>query len=113
IALDDVDEAGLLQHLQMAAEIAVGEAAELLEISKGEPFRMRHQRSQQTEPRLLMDDAVEAVIGEWRGGQISLRHHGLRKRNTTARRAATGRSRRAVPWSRATARGFGWRSGAP
>ena len=35
VALGDFDQPGLLQHLQMTAEIAVGQAAELLEIGEG------------------------------------------------------------------------------
>ena len=38
VALADLDEARLLQHLEMAAEIAVREAAELLQVGEGEPL---------------------------------------------------------------------------
>src|SRR5262249_48033349 len=64
--LGDLDQASLFQDLQMAAEIPVGERAELLQVREGETFGMRHQRGENAEARLLVDDAVEARVGEWR-----------------------------------------------
>jgi hypothetical protein len=34
IALEDIDQPGLQQHLQMAAEVTVGEPAQALEIGE-------------------------------------------------------------------------------
>ena len=47
IAFGDLHEAGLLQHLEVPAQIAVGQAAKLPEIGESQAFRMRHQRGQQ------------------------------------------------------------------
>src|SRR3954451_17989385 len=105
VPLGHLDEAGLLQHLQVTAEIAVGEAAELLEIGKGQALGMRHQRGQESEPRLLVDDAIESVIGKWRA--VSLRHRQLRTQSGESWPSATGRRQKAGPWSRATACGSG------
>src|SRR5580692_7024613 len=62
VALGNVDQAGFLQYLEMAAEIAVGQAAKLLEVGKSQPLRMRHQRAQYTETRLLVNDPIESFI---------------------------------------------------
>src|SRR5947209_14300789 len=88
IALGDVDETRLLQHLQMTAEIAVGQSAEQLEIGERQSFRMRHQRSQEPKPRLLVDDAVETVVGE--RCAVSLRHRPLPRQSTGSPPSATG-----------------------
>src|SRR3569832_627242 len=110
-ALGDLDETGLLQHLQMPGEIAVGQAAELLEIGEGQPLRMAHQRGQKAEPRFLMDHAVEAVIGK-RRAVLSLRHRRLRMRNKGSPPSAPARPRTAGPWSKAKERGWCWRAAA-
>src|ERR1700674_732416 len=107
IALGDVDEAGFLQHLKMTAEIAVRQPAELLQVGESQSLGMRDQRGQKAEPGLLVNDAIETVIGERRVVRFSLRHRFLRKQNAGARPSATGRLRTAGPSSMATARGFG------
>src|SRR2546421_1363343 len=102
VALGHFDETGLLQHLQVPAQIAVGQAAQLLEIRKAQALWMRHQRGQQSQPRLLVNDAVESVIGKWCAAAFSLRHLLLLTRNATAPPSAIARSRTAGPWSTAT-----------
>src|SRR5262245_37522111 len=77
VALLDGNQAGFLEHLQMAGEIAVGEAAHLLERAEDEALRMRRERGEHGEPRLLVNDAVETFIGEAAGlltGCASFRH---------------------------------------
>ena len=46
----------------MPAEIAVREAAQALQVREGEALRMGRQRGQDAEARLLVDDAVEALL---------------------------------------------------
>src|SRR5690242_6790172 len=103
VALDDFDQAGLLQHLEIPAEIAVGQPAKLLQVGEGQSLRVRHQRGQQAKPCLFMDDAVEPRIGERRARHLSLRHRSLRRQNTGSWPSAIGRSQTAGPWSRAKA----------
>src|ERR1700733_2326586 len=103
VAFDDFDEARFLQHLQMAAEIAVGERAKRLEIGKRQALGMRYQRGQQAKPRLLVNDAIETVIGKWRSVVISVRHRFPRMQCAEEPPSAIGRSRRASPSSMATA----------
>src|SRR5215472_17852745 len=43
VALLDLDEARLVEHLQVAAQIAVRQGAHLLQIAEYEPLGMRHQ----------------------------------------------------------------------
>src|SRR5262245_6547709 len=66
VAFGDLDQPGFLEHLQMTAEIAVGESAELLEISESQSLGMCHERGQQPEPGLFVNDTIEAVVGERR-----------------------------------------------
>src|SRR5262245_953674 len=54
VALFDVDEPGILQDLQMAAEIAVRQPAHALEVAEGQPLRMCHQRGEHAQARLLV-----------------------------------------------------------
>src|SRR5215467_10688955 len=58
VAFGDLDQAGFLQHLEVSAEIAVGETAELLEIGESQPFGMRDERGEHAEPRLFVNDPV-------------------------------------------------------
>src|SRR6185436_11228179 len=81
IALGDLDQAGFLEHLEMTAEVAVCEPAELLEIGEGQALGMRHERSQEPEPGPLVNDPVETVIGERRVARFSRRHRFLRTRS--------------------------------
>src|SRR3954452_19924866 len=113
ITLAYFDQSGFLQHLEVPAEIAVGEPAELLEISERQSLRMRRQRGQQAEPRLLMDHPIEAVIGKRGTARVSLRHLYLPKQNKGWRPSAIGRSQTARPLSTATGCGFGSRAAGP
>src|SRR5229473_3292973 len=113
ITLGDVDEACFLQHLKMAAEIAVGQPAELLQVGESQSLGMRDQRGQKAEPGLLVNDAIETVIGERCVVRFSLRHRFLRKQNAAGRPSVTGRPRTAGPSSMATARGFGLPAATP
>ena len=38
IAFGDIHQAGILQHLEVAAEVAVGKTAQLLEIAEDQPL---------------------------------------------------------------------------
>src|SRR4051794_37243978 len=113
VALAYLNEPGFLQHLEVPAEVAVGEPAELLEISERQSLRMRRQRGQQAEPRLLMDHPIEAIIGERRMARVSLRHLSLPKQNKGWRPSATGRSQTARPSSMAISCGSGSPAASP
>src|SRR6185503_12439872 len=102
----------LLQHLQVAAQVAVGEGTQLLEVTEGQPARVDHERGKQAEPRLLVDGAVEPRVGE-RRLSLRIRHRRLQRRNGGWRPAAAGRSRTAGPWPTATAPASGSTAPAP
>ena len=53
-----------LQHPQMPAQVAVRQRAQLLQIAKRQPLRIRHQRRQHAQPRALVDHSVQALIRE-------------------------------------------------
>src|SRR5882672_9803321 len=105
--LDDFDHLRFLKHLQVTAQIAVGQPAQLLQIGECQALRMDDERRQDAEPRLLMDHAVEALIGE-RSCVICLRHRGLRARNGEWRPAGAGRPRKARPSPRTRATASRW-----
>src|SRR5262245_23754823 len=84
----------------MPAEIAVGQSAHLLEGAEHQALRMRCERGEHAQPRLLVDHAVEPIIGEAPGLlvlPVSLRHRSLRF-DREWRPSATARRRTAVPW---------------
>src|SRR5271166_4938653 len=56
------DEPRLLQHLQMTAEIAISQAAELLQIAKGQALWLRDERGKDAKPCLFVDHAVQTLI---------------------------------------------------
>src|SRR5262245_18034881 len=77
VSLRDGDKACLFQHLQMPAQVAVGKAAQLLEVAEYEPLRVRHERGQDAQARFLVDDTIEPIIGEAPGfvlASASFRH---------------------------------------
>ena len=61
-ALPDLDEPRLLQHLQLAAQVAVGERAQRLEVVEQQARVVARERREDAEPGLLVDDALEAVV---------------------------------------------------
>ena len=48
----------------MAAEVAVGEGAELFEVAEGEALWVSGEGGEDAEAGALVDDAVETLIGE-------------------------------------------------
>src|SRR5215467_9722543 len=75
MALDDLDEASVLQYTEVAAQISIGERAELLEIVEGQSLGVGDQRGQYAQPRPLMDHTVQAFVGEpTLGGRILSLH---------------------------------------
>src|SRR3984957_14302095 len=77
ITLGDLDQPGFLQHLEVPAEVAVGETAELLEIGEGQSLGVGDQRGEHAEPGLLVNDPVKSFVGERGVAGISLRHRDL------------------------------------
>src|SRR2546426_7025292 len=73
-ALRDLDQAGLLEDAQMAAQVAVGQAAELLQVAEGEPLGVGGQRGEKRETRPLVDHAVEPLVGKAPRRGVSSRH---------------------------------------
>src|SRR5262249_1375876 len=59
-----LDEAGFFENLKVPAQVAIGEGAQLLQFAEQQTVRIDEERGQNAEPRLLVDDAVEAVVGE-------------------------------------------------
>src|SRR4051812_33321610 len=57
---------------------------------------MRDQRGQHREPRLLVDDAIQSLIGETPLLAFTLRHRRLRRRDRA--RAPSGTGRRRTEW---------------
>ena len=92
-ALGHLDQPGLLQHLQVAAEVAVGEAAEPLQVGEHQALGVGGQRGQHAEPRPLVDHPVEALVGEAAGLSSSMRL----RRSAAPRPPASGRARTAAP----------------
>ncbi len=66
-ALSDIDEAGLLKKLQVAAEVAVGQGAEFLEVVEREALGMPGEGGDDAEARLLVDEAFQPFVGVARG----------------------------------------------
>ena len=64
VASDDFDHFGFFEYAEMAAEIAVSECAELLEIVEGQAFGIRDERGEHAEARAFVDDAIEAFVGK-------------------------------------------------
>ena len=64
VAANDFDHFGFFKNTEMAAEIAVGERAELLEVVEGQAFGIGDERRENAEPRALVNDTVEAFVGE-------------------------------------------------
>ena len=63
-ALPNLDDARLAEDLQVPAQVAVGQGAEVLQIVEDQAARMRRQTRDDREPGFLVDDAVEPFIGE-------------------------------------------------
>ena len=59
----DFDEAGFLQDGEVAAEVAVGEGAEVLEVAEDEAGGVGGEGGDDAESGLFVDDAVDAVVG--------------------------------------------------
>jgi hypothetical protein len=64
VAANYLNHFGFLKNAEVAAEIAVSEGAELLEIVKWEAFRVGDERSQHTQASALVDDAVKTFVCE-------------------------------------------------
>ncbi len=59
-----LDQIGILKNLEMAAEIAVGQATEILKRAEEKAFGMRDERCQNTEACFLVDDPVESIVSK-------------------------------------------------
>ena len=65
--LPDLDEAGLVEHLEVPAEVAVGQVAEFLEVGEDDAAGVGDQRGHDAQPGLLVEDALQPLVGEAAG----------------------------------------------
>src|SRR5271157_5762564 len=100
----DLDEAGLVEDLEMTAEVAVGQVAQLLEVREDDAARVGDQRGHDAEPGLLVEDSLQALVSKaarrflWSGFR---RRHGPAPGSGKARRRqAVAPRRREGPWPR-------------
>ena len=63
-SLPHFDEPGLLEHVEMPAEIAVRQCAEPLQIREQQAFGAHDERCHDPQPGFLVQHALEPVIGE-------------------------------------------------
>jgi hypothetical protein len=63
-SLPHFHERGLAQHVEMTAEIAVGERAESAQLGELQTVGMRDERRQDAEPRLFVQRAIESFISK-------------------------------------------------
>src|SRR5271157_1538050 len=104
----DLDEAGLVEDLEMTAEVAVGQVAQLLEVREDDAARIGDQRGHDAEPGLLVEDSLQALVSKaarrflWSGFR---RRHGPAPGSGKARqRQAVAPRRREGPWPRGSER---------
>ena len=57
------DQPGLLQYVDVTAQVAVGERAEAFQLGEDRSLGPRHERRHDPEPRLFVKDAVEPFVG--------------------------------------------------
>ena len=68
-------EAGLMERLQMPTEVAVGQRTQVLQLVEQPTFRLCGQRGEDAQPRLLVQQPVEALVGETTvGGLLAISH---------------------------------------
>jgi hypothetical protein len=66
-AFPDFDDTGSVQDLEMPAQIAVGQAAQLLQIGKETSVTAGQQRRQDPESRAFVERAIETFVREASG----------------------------------------------
>src|ERR1700722_10715836 len=75
VSADDLNHPGIFKNAEVAAEIAVSERTELLEIVEGHTFGVGDEGGEHAEARSLVDGAVEAFVGEAAFAAQGLRFH--------------------------------------
>src|SRR5262249_50646094 len=92
---------GLMKHLKMTAQIAVGQGTLLLQVRENQSGRMGRQRRHDAQARLLVDDAFQPFIGETAARFLDfvskVRHGPAPKSNTAPPRRRAGRCRTGRP----------------
>src|SRR5579863_5895368 len=63
-ALHNLNQVRALQHLQVPAQVAVGQRAKLLQVGKAQAARIGDQRREDAQPRALVDGAIQPLIRE-------------------------------------------------
>ena len=53
-----------MEHLEVPAEVAVGQRAEILQVVEEQALGVGDQRREDAQPGLLVDDPLEPVVGE-------------------------------------------------
>src|SRR4051812_36614008 len=64
LPFEDFDHPGFFEHLEMAAQVAVSERAQLLQVDEGQSLRISDKRGEYAEARALVNDAIEAFVGK-------------------------------------------------
>ena len=64
VTLPDLQQTLFLQHLEMPAEVAVSQGAQVLEVGEDQSLGMRDEGSQDAQPGLLVEDPLETFIRE-------------------------------------------------
>jgi len=59
------NEPCLLEYLQVPAQVAVGQCAQLLQLAEGQALSMGDQRREHAQARMLVDHPVETIVGKW------------------------------------------------
>jgi hypothetical protein len=63
-AFGDGNEAFILENLEMAGQVAVGQVALGLEVAKQQAFRVGNQRGEDAEACFLVDGAIKPLVGK-------------------------------------------------
>ena len=66
-AFPDFNQACVPEDIEMTAQIAVGEAAQCLQIGEQPSFALSQERGRHPEPRALVHRAIECLVGETAG----------------------------------------------
>jgi len=61
-SLPHFNESGFAQHVEMPAQIAIGQRTQPLQLGEEHSLRSSHERCHDPEPRLLVKNTVEALV---------------------------------------------------
>ena len=64
VAFPDLDQAGLVQDLEVPAQVAVGQVAEFFQVREDNATGLGDQRGHDAEPCFFVEDALEAIVSD-------------------------------------------------